>query len=395
LEFEVNADGKLVGKNDFYQMLTETFSEQAQKMFIFGRRNVSWSTCAPTGSLSILAKLITYCNMTGGMEPIFACYYLRNKKVNVNEHNVRIDFTDQNGDSWTTYPVVMGGFKEWLDITYGENKFESFTEEEIKAAYEKSPYFNSTANDIDWVKRIEIQSVIQKYTTHSISSTINLPNDVSKDKIREIYLESYMKGLKGVTVYRDGCRTGVLVTSDKKEEKTEFNYKDSIKRPKELTADLHSVTVKGNKYIVIVGLMNDKPYEIFATHDKDNVYVGKYTGKISKLKKGSYTFQSNDKNELSIENLDTFSIHAEEQVLSRLISGMLRHGAKPQFVIEQIDKCELEVISFGKAVSRVLKKYCNEEEMIARATCENCGSTDLIMQEGCLSCRTCGNSKCG
>lgn len=398
LEFEYIKDGDdyivTKGKNSFYQMLMDEFPEQANKMCKYGRRNCSWSTVAPTGTVSIVAILENWANTSAGVEPVFFPYYFRNKKVNPSDKNVRVDMVDQNGDHWMTYPVIMGGFKEFIDKTMPKAGFigaENLTKEVLDELFKKSPYYGACANDIDWEKRIELQSIVQRYTTNAISSTLNLPNDIKKEVVGDIYLKAWELGLKGVTVYRDGCRTGVMNLTDKKEE-NKFKYIDAVKRPsRELPADLSVVTVKGIKYGVIVGLLEGKPYELFAFIMEGDIKQS-CTGKIIKIKKGHYDFECENG---SIKNIQDIAVKKDEQVLTRLISGMLRHGAKPQFVMEQIDKCELEVVSFGKAVSRVLKKYCSEEEMINRNTCKECGSANLKMQEGCLVCLDCSSSKCG
>lgn len=375
--------------NAFYEMMEKEFPELYLRNQKYGRRNVSLSTVAPTGSLSIITILEKYCNISAGIEPQFACWYMRNKKVNPGDEGVRIDFTDQNGDSWMTYPVVMGGFKEWIEKNHKAADYvgvELLPEDVLKKLFEKSPYYKACANDIDWKRRIEIQALVQKYTTNAISSTLNLSKETTKETVSDIYMYAWKKGLKGVTVYRDGSRTGVLVT----EKKQDFEYSNAAKRPKELNSELHLVSVKGVKYGVIIGLMNNKPYEVFGFTADPNTKAGK--GKIVKVKRGHYNFIS-DIGELT--DIQSATIKHDELVLTRLISGMLRHGAKPQYVMEQIEKCELEVVSFGKAISRTLKKYCSEEEMIERSKCSNCGSTDLKMQEGCLTCNSCGFSKCG
>jgi ribonucleoside-diphosphate reductase alpha chain len=380
-----------VGKNSFYQMLIEEFPEQVDRMIKYGRRNVSWSTVAPTGTVSILTQT------TSGLEPLFSAYYMRRKKVNALEKGVRVDFTDQNGDTWQEYPVLHPKFKEWLFLTefstHDEDRkpFEEWLVQEknqMQQYFEKSPWYKSTANDISWEKRIEIQSIIQRYTTNAISSTINLPNNVSKEVVSNIYLAAWKSGLKGVTIYRDGCRTGILVTETTK--KSSFEYTDAAKRPKGIDADLHVVTVKGIKYGVVIGKMDDKPYEVFAFNAPTGVKESA-KGEIVKVKRGHYNFISEDE---KIENIQDIAVRHDEQVLTRLISGMLRHGAKPQFVMEQIDKCDLEVVSFGKAISRTLKKYVKEDELISRNKCSDCGSTNLRMQEGCLTCNDCGTSRC-
>jgi len=371
-----------VGKNDFYAFLAANFPDEVARMFKHGRRNVSWSTMAPTGSLSILAKLIKYSNVTSGMEPIFSSFYMRRKKVNKGDGS-RIDFTDQNGDTWQEYPVIMAGFREWLDIWGAGIPIEDYTKDQLDWYLKKSPYFGSTANDIDWIKRVEMQSIIQKYTTHSISSTINLPETVSEEEVSRIYLESWKKGLKGITVYRDGSRSGVLVDTSK-ETKTDFEYRDAVKRPKTLEAELHVGGGALGRFTIVVGLLNGKPYEVFGyNHTSESGKARK--GKLTKHSRGKYIF---DKEEISAEMSD------EQAAITRLASTSLRHGTDIKFVVEQLNKCEGDLFSFTKALARVLKKYIPEGAK-STVTCQECGSTNVIFQEGCSSCQECGSSKCG
>lgn len=390
-EFEYSITKKeewIKGNNDFYQLIADEFPDQAKRMILYGRRNVSWSTVAPTGTVSILTQT------TSGLEPLFLPYYMRRKKVNANDSNVRVDYVDQSGDSWQEYPVLHPKFKDWIEKTQET----PILKEELQKLFEASPWFGCCANDISWEKRVEIQAVIQTYTTNAISSTMNLPKDVSKDTVSQIYKTAWQYGLKGVTIYRDGCRSGVLVSES---EKDSFEYKDAVKRPKDLQADLHITTVKGEKYAVIVGTLDNKPYEVFAFevgvngHEvlfDDEGTLKQTTGKLAKVKKGQYDFIGEKG---TLKNVQEEAVRHDELVLTRLISGMLRHGAKPQFVMEQIDKCDLEVVSFGKAVSRILKKYVNDSDMVARNSCKECGSKNVRMQEGCLTCLDCGSSKCG
>lgn len=386
LELEKSEKG-LKGKNLFYEMLVKEFPKQAERMYKHGRRNVSWSTVAPTGSVSILTQT------TSGIEPLFLPYYMRRKKVNPSDENVRVDFVDQNGDSWTEYPVLHPKFRNWLEVNSSKEEIEEVlnNKEKLKKTFETSPWYKACANDIDWEKRIEIQSVIQKYTTNAISSTLNLPNNVSKETVEKIYFEGWKKGLKGVTIYRDGCRTGVLVSETQPKTKTnEFGYSDAPKRPKELDGQLHVVTVKGQKYGVVVGLLNNNPYEIFAFPLEGTINPSK--GIVKKVKKGHYDFISEN---FSLKNLQIAAIHVDEQILTRLVSGMLRHGMNPYFIIDQINKTPLEVVSFGKAIARVLKNYIKEESLKGKVKCNDCGSENVRLQEGCLTCNDCGSSKCG
>lgn len=376
--------------NSFYKMIREEFPEQYERMKKYGRRNVSWSTVAPTGSASIISLLSKYPNTSAGIEPQFACYYFRNKKINPSDENIRVDFVDANGDSWMTSPVIMGGLKEWIDINgfkAGYLGLEHMPKEVLDELYKKSPYFNACAGDISWEKRIEMQSVVQRFTTHSISSTLNLPKNTPMNIVNDIYFKAWKSGLKGITIYRDGCRTGVLNTSAPTESASKFTYRDALKRPKEIEAKLDIVTVKGTKYAVVVGLIDSAPYEVFAFNLPDDVKVP-CNGKTIKQKKGHYNFICEDG---TLRNIQEAAVKKEEQTLTRLVSGMLRHGAKPEWVIDQIDKCDLEIVSFGKAISRTLAKFVEKKETGEK--CPECGNS-LVKQEGCVKCTGCSYSKC-
>jgi ribonucleoside-diphosphate reductase alpha chain len=374
---------KLCG-NKFYEMLYDEFPHQTQRMIYYGRRNVSWSTVAPTGSVSILTQT------TSGLEPLFAPYYMRRKKVNPGEEGVRVDFVDQNGDNWMEYPVLHPQFIEWCkehepDAT--KDVLESLTKAQLDSLFEESPWYNSCAPDIDWKKRVDVQAIIQKYTSHSISSTINLPNDVTKEEVAEIYIHSYDKGLKGVTVYRDGCRTGVLVT-DSNESKETFEYNDAPKRPTCLPVEIHTTVSKGIKWNVIVGILDSKPYEVFAIPH----FTNETELELCKIKRGRYDL---------LKDGDTYSeditshITDEQDVLTRMVSTALRHGADITFIVEQLNKSHGDITSFSKAIARTLKKYIDEKKMVSRAACTECGSSNLVFEEGCLMCKDCGSSKCG
>jgi ribonucleoside-diphosphate reductase alpha chain len=388
-DFNSNDGGQSVylkGENSWYQFIADIFPEQSDKMCLYGRRNLSFSTVAPTGTVSLMTQT------TSGVEPLLMPYYTRRKKINPDNKESRIDFTDQNGDTWQEYFVLHPKFKDW----YISNKEESgmfpsgyknhpdeASKEELEHAFKKSPWYKSTANDIDWQQRVKIQSVIQKYITHSISSTVNLPNDVSEQEVSNIYMEAWKQGSKGITVYRDGSRSGVLVDSNTKS-KEEFEYKDAPKRPKDLKAVAVPVRVKGQQYTVITGLYNDKPYEVFCIEN-----LIKAEGTISKIKKGNYVFH-NDNFEISI----TDNLTDEQAAITRLVSTSLRHGANIKFIVEQLHKTKGDITSFTTAISRVLSKYAGKLD-IKGLLCQECGSDQIIMEEGCSKCLSCGSSKCG
>lgn len=388
-EFDLIASNELIGNNDFYSMLYDEFPKLAMRMYDYGRRNVSLSTIAPTGSLSIIAKAIKHSNLSSGMEPTFMPYYMRRKKINPNDENVRVDFTDVNGDTWQEYPIVMGAFKDWFIIKADSEHAPHIALERLSQAsandmeeiYKQSPWYGSTANDINWTKRVEMQSILQKYITHSISSTVNLPKDVEKSEVSEIYIEAWKQGLKGITVYRDGSRSGVLVADNKN-----FESKDAIKRPKELKAETYYSTSKGEDYHVIIGLLEDKPYEIFID-DSDNKYSRE--GIIVKESRGKYIF----KNGGDPINIRTF-MSDEQEAITRLVSANLRHGTDVKFIVEQLQKTPGDMFSFTKSLARVLKKYIPDGEL-STVQCLECKSDNVRFQEGCSTCQDCGSSKCG
>lgn len=367
-----------IGRNVFYKTLAQEFPVEVSRMIEYGRRNVSWSTVAPTGTVSLLTQT------TSGLEPLFAPYYFRNKKGNPGDTNFRVDFVDQNGDAWMVYPILHFRFREWLSAQCDSP--DTLTKDQLSELFKKSPWFGSCANDIDWLERVKIQGIIQKYTTHSISSTINLPNEVSKDKVYEIYMRAWEHGLKGVTIYRDGCRTGVLVTDNKKEEKG-FEYHDAPKRPKDLNCDIFTTVSQGKKWNIVVGLFSDKPFEVFAVPH----FTSESEGILTKVKKGRYDLLFGNE---EIKEDITASMTDEESALTRLISTALRHGSSIDFIVEQLHKSHGSVVSFNKAIARILTKYA-KRLATSKEKCSDCGSESIVREEGCLKCTHCGSSKCG
>lgn len=375
--------------NDWYRFVEEEFPERWKRMQKVGRRFVNWSTIAPVGTTSIISKGITYPNLSSGCEPQFFLYYFRNKKVETD--NDPYDYIDETGIKWKQFPVIMGVFKDWW-IIINQNKYtseeaieilENSSKEELDKIYEKSPWYGCTANDIDWKKRIEMQAILQKYTTSAISSTINLPKNVKEEVISEIYIYAWEKGLKGITCYRDGSKGGVLVHDRIKS--NEFGYIDAIKRPKELLAESYRVVLKSEKYAIIVGLLNDKPYEVFGF----NADIQSCYGKIIKRKKGQYEFISECGN-----HFISTEMSSEQAAITRLISTSLRHGADIKFIVEQLNKSEGDMFSFTKSIARVLKKYIPEGAK-STVSCNDCGSSNVIFEEGCSKCLECGSSRCG
>jgi ribonucleoside-diphosphate reductase alpha chain len=400
-------DPKIEDESHFVQMLKEEHSDIYNRMIKHGRRNVSISTVAPGGSLSILAN-----NITSGIEPLFMPYYTRRKKINPNDTNTRIDFKDKSGNAWQEFAVIHPNLKKWIVTQDPSLEGVELKVNQIQKLYEKSPYFGSTAHDINWVKRVELQSIVGKYISHSISSTLNLPNDVKNEEVAEIYMKSWEMGLKGVTVYRDGSREGVIIDSnDKNAENTlenlinggiaNFRDADRIikvqapKRPNKIRCEIYNVTAKGQRWTVLVGMLKEDPYEVWA-YMNNGTDVKQNEGYVEKVKKGSYTLL--DRNgDVIVKNLcDLMS--DEEENLTRQISLSLRTGADMKFVVHSLNKSKGTIVSFAKAISRTLTRYVDfteDDYSKMDKKCPSCEDPDgLKYDNGCVSCKSCGHSKC-
>ena len=385
-------DPKIEETSHFVQMLKVELPVIYERMMKYGRRNVSISTVAPNGSLSIVGQT------SSGVEPVFNLSYKRRKKVNPSDKDARVDFTDPMGDKWQEFEVVHPKLKIWREATGKQN-------------VEESPYFGSTAEEIDWVKRVKIQSVVQKYITHSISSTINLPETVTNEKVGEIYMKSWEMGLKGITVYRAGSRSGVMISNEEKKKiKTDkfFSENHAPKRPKVLEADVIRFVNGGEKWIGFVGLLDGRPYEIF-TGLSDNFQIPSHveSGKIPKRKvinkKGEkvskYDFVFTDKNgeEVVVEGLNE-TFNPEYWNYAKMISGVLRHGMPLPFAVTFVSDLNLggDMLNTWKAgVARMIKKYIADGTKGKDTKCPECGVDDgLVFEEGCLKCKNCGFGKC-
>lgn len=370
-------------KSEFIQMMKKEFPEVFDRMMKNGRRNISISTVAPTGTLSILTQT------SSGIEPVFLLSYKRRKKVNPSDKNARIDFVDPLGDAWQEFEVYHPKLKTWMEVT-GETDIT------------KSPYYGATAHEIDWLKRVKLQAIVQKYTTHSISSTINLPSDTKEEKVGEIYLEAWKMGLKGITVYRDGSRTGVLISDDESKKKENVT---NIKRPKSLEAEIVRFQNQNEKWIAVVGILNNRPYEIFTGKSEDAFVLPNYVTKGWVIKSvnedGSkrYDFQYLDKDgyKVTIEGLSR-SFDKEYWNYAKLISGVLRQGMPlPQVVelVESLNFYDDNINSWKYGVARALKRFIPDGTK-ADKVCPSCGDPEgLVYEEGCLKCKSCGSTKCG
>lgn len=370
----------------FVGMLKANFEDIYSRMMKFGRRNISISTVAPTGSVSIMTQT------SSGIEPVFQLSYKRRRKINPSDKKNKIDFVDNMGDAWQEYLVLHPKFRTWLDI----NELEM-----TDSIHKKSPYYKSTAEEIDWIKRVKIQSVVQKYTTHSISSTINLPTDVSVEKVGEIYVEAWKHGLKGITIYRDGCRSGVLLKDDEKLE-TFFNDNHAPKRPKFLPANVYRFQNGGEQWIAFIGILNGRPYEIF-TGMAEGFEIPKTIefGEIRKTKNESGVSNYDFIVGRNTEDIEVYkglskAFDREYHNYAKFISGVLRHGMPIPYVVDLVDKLSFNnenINSWKSGVLRALKKYI-KDGVTSDKTCGNCGKDSLVYQEGCLICRDCGHSKC-
>ncbi len=379
-------DPEIEKTSEFIQMMQVELPDTYNRMMAAGgRRNISISTVAPTGTVSMMAQT------SSGIEPIFMLSYNRRRKVNINDKNAKVDFVDDLGDSWEEFTVYHPKLNDWMQITN-------------KTDINKSPYAKSTASEINWKKRIEIQTVVQKYTTHSISSTINLPNDVSVNRVSDIYFESWEKGLKGITVYRDGSRSGVLISTEK-ENVEEILESRPPKRPKYLDADIHRFQNNHDKWIAVVGLVNGKPYEVFTGRAEDSFFLPPWVEKGVVIKnktkngKARYDFQYCDKEsyKVTIEGLSR-SFDKESWNYAKLISGVLRHGMPLPYVVALVTNLNFHmdnINTWKMGVVRALKRYIRDGTKAADHNCPECNDPDgLIYEEGCLKCKSCGHSKC-
>ncbi|MCE5331053.1 MAG: adenosylcobalamin-dependent ribonucleoside-diphosphate reductase [Bacteroidales bacterium] len=400
-------DPKREENNPYIQRLREADPELYNDMVKYGRRNIACLTIAPTGTTSIMTQT------TSGIEPVFMPVYTRRRKVNPNDKNVRIDFVDENGDSWEEYVVFHHKFVTWMEAN-GYSTTKHYSKDEIEELVSKSPYYKATANDVNWLKKVQMQGRIQKWVDHSISVTINLPNDASEELVGKLYVEAWKCGCKGVTVYRDGSRAGVLIASvEKKEEKKDekticFPYEEGhLIRPKELECDVVRFQNAKDKWIAFVGLKDDRPYEIFTglADDDEGIVLPKTVtkGKIIKTidengNKG-YDFQFSNKRgyKTTIEGLN-YKFDKEFWNYAKLISGVLRYGMPIDQVIKLVSGLQLDSESINTwkvGVERALKKYIPDGTHIKEQTCPSCGQKSLVYQEGCTTCKNCGYSKCG
>ena len=391
-------DAKREVKNPFLNRLKDADSNLARDMEKYGRRNIACLTIAPTGTTSLMTQT------TSGIEPVFMPVYKRRRKVNPNDKNIRVDFVDEVGDSFEEYIVFHHKFITWMEAN-GYNPTKNYSNEEIDELVAKSPYYKATSNDINWLAKVNMQGEIQKWVDHSISVTVNLPANVSEELVGNLYIEAWKSGCKGVTVYRDGSRSGVLVSKDdnKKEDIDAF----PSKRPVELEAEIVKFQNNKEKWIAFIGLYKGKPYEIFTgiADDDEGILLPKSVNKgyIVKNKdtegNSRYDFQFCNKRgfKTTVEGL-SYKFNKEFWNYAKLISGVLRQGMPVEQVVKLISGLQFDsesISTWKNGVERSLKKYISDGTKANGIKCENCGADSVIYQEGCLICTDCGSSKCG
>jgi ribonucleoside-diphosphate reductase alpha chain len=360
--------------------------------------NIALLTIAPTGTTSLMTQT------TSGIEPVFLPVYKRRRKVNPNDPEVRVDFIDEIGDSWEEYIVFHHKFVTWMQAN-GHDVTKKYSQEELEILIAQSPYHKATSNDVDWLNKVRMQGSVQKWVDHSISVTINLPNNATEELVGQLYIEAWKSGCKGVTVYRDGSRSGVLVADN--EPKTEEESKFPQKRPQVLNAEVVRFQNNKEKWIAFVGLLDEKPYEIFTglADDEDGILIPKSvsTGKIIKNRDedgvSRYDFQYTNKRgyKTTIEGL-SHKFNKEFWNYAKLISGVLRHGMPIEDIMNLVQGLQLDsesINTWKNGVERALKKYIPNGTVAKKGKCENCSSDNLVYQEGCLICTSCGSSKCG
>ena len=406
-------DWKREQKNPFILRLKEADPQLYEDMKKYGRRNIACLTIAPTGTVSLMTQT------TSGLEPVFMPVYKRRRKVNREDENANITFTDENGDSFEEFIVFHHKFVEWM-IVNGINPAQKFTPEEVDDLVARSPYFKATAQDVDWVNKVKMQGALQKWVDHSISVTINLPNDVSEDLVNQLYVEAWKSGCKGCTVYRDGSRDGVLVDakSEKKPEKKDGKEPTLAPcdceprqvveiRPRILEADVVRFQNNKEKWVAFVGILDGRPYEIFTglQDDEEGIVLPKTVEKgwiiknIDEEGRKRYDFQFTNKRgyKVTIEGLSE-KFDKEYWNYAKLISGVLRYQMPIDLCIKLIGSLDLgseNINNWKNGVERALKKYVQDGTAVKGEKCSVCGSESLVYQEGCLICKNCGSSRCG
>ena len=393
--------------NPFINRIKEADPELYAEMRQYGRRNIACLTIAPTGTTSLMTQT------TSGIEPVFMSVYKRRRKVNPNDENVHVDYVDETGDAFEEYIVFHHKFLTWMKVN-GYDPDKRYSQEEIDELVAKSPYHKATSNDVDWLMKVKMQGRIQKWVDHSISVTINLPNSVDEELVNRLYVEAWKSGCKGCTVYRDGSRSGVLISTKKKEDKKEeLNALTLLKRqvvevrPKVLEADVVRFQNNKEKWVAFVGLLDGRPYEIFTglQDDEEGILLPKSvtSGRIIKNydedgnKRYDFQFENKRGYKMTVEGLSE-RFNKEYWNYAKLISGVLRWQMPIDQVVKLVGSLQLDsenINTWKNGVERALKKYVQDGTEAKGVKCPNCGHETLVYQEGCLICKTCGSSRCG
>lgn len=388
-------------ENPFILRLKQADEKLYSDMLEHGRRNIALLTIAPTGTTSLMTQT------SSGIEPVFLPVYKRRRKVNPGDHGAKVDFVDELGDSWEEYTVFHHQFKKWMEVR-GYSIDKEYSQEEIDEMVKESPYYKATSNDVDWFSKVHLQGAVQKWVDHSISVTINMPHGVSEELVGKLYMEAWKVGCKGITVYRDGSRSGVLLSNEgnaPEDQQTLTAF--PTKRPKVLEADVVRFQNNKEKWIAFIGLIGEKPYEIFTgpADDENGIVIPRWLDRgliiKNKMKDESsrYDFQYENLQgyKTTIEGL-SHKFDPEYWNYAKLISSTLRHGMPIEKVVDLINSLQLDseqINTWKNGVARALKRYIVDGTEVQGHSCENCGSTNIIYQEGCLCCKDCGSSKCG
>jgi ribonucleoside-diphosphate reductase alpha chain len=398
--------------NPFIKRIMEENPKLWSDMITYGRRNIALLTIAPTGTVSLMTQT------TSGIEPVFLPVYKRRRKVNPQEKEARINFVDDEGIAWQEYLVFHHNFELWLEKNgYDVKIVKSMTMEQVDEIVKKSPYYKATSNDVDWIKKVEMQGKLQRHVDHSISVTVNLPEDITEEIVAKVYETGWRVGCKGITVYREGSRSGVLVTNTEKKGESEFHEHHAPKRPKRLKAEIHRFQNNLEKWIAVVGLKDGRPYEIFTGKNENGLSYLPTTvkecevvknifeveeldedGKLVKVKKKRYDIEYFDSNgDKQVHTGLNHAFNPEYWNYAKFISAVLRHGMPLVYAYELIDSLNFKednINTWKNGVARTIKKYIKDGEN-GKGKCLNCGSEVLVYQEGCLVCKNCGSSKCG
>jgi len=398
--------------NPFILRLKDADPQLYDDMVKYGRRNIACLTIAPTGTTSLMTQT------TSGIEPVFMPVYKRRRKVNPNDTDVHVDFVDEVGDSFEEYIVYHRKFLTWMQAN-GLDTEKRYTQEEIDALVSRSPYYKATANDVDWLMKVKMQGAIQKWVDHSISVTVNLPNDVDEALVNRLYVEAWKSGCKGCTIYRDGSRSGVMISVSKKDKKKEASAAPVAEavpckhpqvtevRPQTLECDVVRFQNNKEKWVAFVGLLDGYPYEIFTglQDDEEGIVLPKTVtkGKIVKqsnpdgTKRYDFQFENKRGYKTTVEGLSE-KFNPEYWNYAKLISGVLRYRMPIDHVMKLVGSLQLKdesINTWKNGVERALKKYIVDGTKANGQKCPNCGQETLVYQEGCLICTNCGASRCG